>query len=153
MTTVFTQQNALPLLTHPKQVQQSSFLLSVMSSEGQQEVKAESNCWGTPFFQHTCKWPLVQCRLSVNRSCRCYPGAHTATKQRHYPHFHVRVGFPSAYLPIYTYAIGDSLLANTAPNHLDLPFPIFLQLWLIFWSDIACLLQDLIVILHSTGWG
>lgn len=56
-----------------------------------QEVKANSNCLGTPFSHCTCKWPLVQRLLHVNRSCRRNPSTHTAIKQRHYPHFHVHV--------------------------------------------------------------
>lgn len=109
-----------------------------------QEVKADSNRCGTPFFQCTCKGPLVQHRLTVNRSCRRYPSMHTAIKQRHYPHFHVHAGFPSAYLPIYTYASGDSPLANTAPNHLELPF-----------SHVPAIVANLVVkyCLPSSGLG
>lgn len=56
-------------------------------------------------------------------------------------------------MPIYTYASGDSPLANPASNCCYLSFPVLLQLWLIFQSDITCLLKYLIVNQQSTKHG
>lgn len=60
-TTVFTQQNTLPLLTYPKQVQ--------LFAQWRKNKKLKlTNCQDTPLSQCTCKWPLVQQHLSVNRT-------------------------------------------------------------------------------------